>query len=37
MPSPNDELIGLKDDSGRRRIVVFDTVFRRLTSSWTFS
>jgi len=33
VPCPNNELIGLKDAKGRRRIGVFDPVFRRSTSS----
>jgi len=34
VPCPNNELIGLKNDKDRRRIEVFDTVFRRSTSSY---
>ena len=33
VPCSNNGLIGLKDDKGRRRIGVFETVFRRSTSS----
>src|SRR3989304_8417569 len=33
VPCPNDELVGLKADKGRRRIAMFDTVFRWSTST----